>query len=184
MDKKIRGMINKELTIKGLSIECHHASWTDAGLFDPNLRDRDDVLTIRSFAQITLSYDECVRVPMRLVIGDEREFRRIEIDANALLFDWKEGTATRTGTSTIIKKTRRTCKNQGVGLKLEGMFIVVKANESERKTNYAVRLGRYVTQKVVRLCNTENLLRKNMGQPLRHWKTALYRTKCSPMRGQ
>jgi hypothetical protein len=50
MDEKIRGMINKELKIKGLPIESHHASWRDGGLCDPSLRDRGSVLTIRSFA--------------------------------------------------------------------------------------------------------------------------------------
>jgi hypothetical protein len=57
MHKKVRGMINKELKIKGLPIECHHASWRDGGLFYRNLRDRGDVLTIRSFTQMTLSDD-------------------------------------------------------------------------------------------------------------------------------
>jgi hypothetical protein len=82
MDKKIRGMINKELKIKGLSIECHHASWRDGDLSDPSLRDRGDVLTIRSFAQMTLSDDMGVRAAMRQFIEDERKFRRIETDPN------------------------------------------------------------------------------------------------------
>jgi hypothetical protein len=29
MDKKIRGMINRDLNIKDLLVECHHASWRD-----------------------------------------------------------------------------------------------------------------------------------------------------------
>jgi hypothetical protein len=33
MDKKTGGIINKDLKIKGLPIECHHALWTD-GRYD------------------------------------------------------------------------------------------------------------------------------------------------------
>jgi hypothetical protein len=87
MDKKIRGMINKELKIKGLPIECHHASWRDGGLAYSNMGDRGDVLTIQSFAQVTLSDDMGVRPAMRQFIEDEREFRRIETDINAQFFD-------------------------------------------------------------------------------------------------
>jgi hypothetical protein len=58
MDKKIRGMIDRELKIRGLPIECHHTSWRDGGLSYPSLQDRGDVLTIRSFVQITLSNDD------------------------------------------------------------------------------------------------------------------------------
>jgi hypothetical protein len=71
MEKKIRGMINNELKIKRLPIECHHASWRDGGLSDSSLRDRGDVLKIRSFAQITLSDDMGIRVAMKEVIEDE-----------------------------------------------------------------------------------------------------------------
>jgi hypothetical protein len=73
--------------------------WRDGGLSDSSLRDRGDVLTIRSFAQIKLSDDMGIRVAMKEVIEDEREFRRIERDANVS-----------TGTLTIIEKTRRACK--------------------------------------------------------------------------
>jgi hypothetical protein len=51
--------------------------------------------------------------------------------------------------STIIEKTRRASKNQDVGLKLEDAFIVTKAHRSEKKTNSAVGIGCYVTQKIV-----------------------------------
>jgi hypothetical protein len=111
IDQKIRGMIIKEVKIKGLPIECHHPSWKDGGMSYPSLRDRGDVLPIRSFAQMMLSHDECVRAAMRQFIEDEREFRRIETNPTAQFFDWKEGTGTRAGTSTIVEKTRRARKN-------------------------------------------------------------------------
>jgi hypothetical protein len=91
MDKKIRGIVNEELKIKRLSIECHHTSRRDGGLSCPSLRDRCSVLTIRLFAQMTLSDDMSVRAAMRQFIEDEREFIRIETPANAQFLDWKEG---------------------------------------------------------------------------------------------
>jgi hypothetical protein len=91
MDKKIREIINKELKIKGLSIECHYASWRDGDLSYPSMQDKGDVLMIRSFAQMTLSHDECVRAAMRQFIEDERILRKIETDPNAQFIDCKEG---------------------------------------------------------------------------------------------
>jgi hypothetical protein len=149
MDKKIREMINRELKINGLPIECHPASWRDGGLAYPSLRDRDDVLRTRSFAQITLSHDKCVRAVMRKFIEDEREFRRIETDAKVQFLDWKERKGRQTGTSTITEKKRTAYQNQDMGLKLEAAFIVIKDNRSETKTNSAVGIGHYLTQKVV-----------------------------------
>jgi hypothetical protein len=66
------------------------------------------------------------------------------------LLDWKEGKGASTGTSTIIEKTRRTCKNRNVDPKPEGALMVIKANGSEKKTNYAVGISRYLAQKVLR----------------------------------
>jgi hypothetical protein len=76
MDKKIKRMMNKELKIKRLPIECHHASWRRGRLFYPNLQERGDVLAIRSFAQMTPSHDDCVPAAMRQFIEDERIFRK------------------------------------------------------------------------------------------------------------
>jgi hypothetical protein len=47
-----------------------------------------------------------------------------------------------------------------VELKLEGAFMVIKANGSERKTNSAVGIGRYLSQKAMRPEKIETLLRK------------------------
>jgi hypothetical protein len=32
LDKKIRGAIDQELKVRGLPVDCHHASWRDGGL--------------------------------------------------------------------------------------------------------------------------------------------------------
>jgi hypothetical protein len=87
INKKIRGMINRELKIESLPIKCQHASRNYGGLSSPSLQDRGDVLTIRSFAQMTLSHNECVLAVMRQFIEDEGEFKRIETDANARFLD-------------------------------------------------------------------------------------------------
>jgi hypothetical protein len=62
--------------------------------------------------------------------------------------------------STIVEKTRRACKNYDLRLKLESSFMVIDAHGSEKKTNYAVGIGRYLTQTVVPRQNIETLLRK------------------------
>jgi hypothetical protein len=61
MDKRIRAIINEDMKIRRLPVECHHASWRDGGISYPNLVDRADVLTIRSFAQMSLSQDYRIR---------------------------------------------------------------------------------------------------------------------------
>jgi hypothetical protein len=160
MDKKIRGMVNRDLNIKGLPIECHHASWRDGGLSYPSLRDRGDVLIIRSFAQITLSEDDLIQSMMRKFIEDERRFRGIQSDPDAPFLDWGEDGSTRSGTSTIIARTRGACKRLDVKLKLKDRSLIIKAEESEMKTNSAVGIGRFLTQKVIRPQKIKSLLEK------------------------
>jgi hypothetical protein len=64
-------MINRELKAKALPLECHHASWRDRGLFPRSLRDKNNILTIRSFAQMTLSDDMGIRTAIRQFIENE-----------------------------------------------------------------------------------------------------------------
>jgi hypothetical protein len=87
MDKKIRGMVSHDLNIKGLPIECHHASRRDGGLSYPSLGDRRVVLAIRSFVQMTLSEDDLIQSVMRQFIEDERRFRTIQSDPDAPFLD-------------------------------------------------------------------------------------------------
>jgi hypothetical protein len=39
MAKFIREKIDEVLKVRGLPVECHHASWRDGGLFYPSLVD-------------------------------------------------------------------------------------------------------------------------------------------------
>jgi hypothetical protein len=83
MDKYIRGRVDKLLRVRGLPIECHHASWQDGGLSYPSLVDRRRVLMIRSFTQMMMSKDEGVKKAMRLFAESERQYRMIAENANA-----------------------------------------------------------------------------------------------------
>jgi hypothetical protein len=40
IDKYIRGRVDEMLKVRGLPVECHHASWRDGGLSYPSLVDR------------------------------------------------------------------------------------------------------------------------------------------------
>jgi hypothetical protein len=134
--------------------------WRDGGLSYPSLRDRKDVLTIRSFAQMTLSGDDKIRDVMRQFIEDENKFRRIESDSNAIFLDWKKGEDPRKGTPMIIARTRGACKSLRVKVKLEDRQMIIKTEESEMKTNLAIGIGRFLTQKVVRSRKIKSLLEK------------------------
>jgi hypothetical protein len=160
MDKKIRGRVDRELKIKGLPIECHHASWRDGELSYPSLQDRGYVLTIRSFAQMMPSRDDMVRSAMRQFIDDERRYRRIVQCPNAQFLDWGEEEQSGPGTSTIIVKTRRACEKLDVTLKLEERRMMIKAKESEFKTVTATIIGRFLIQKIIRPQKITSLLRK------------------------
>jgi hypothetical protein len=49
MDKHIRGRVDELLKVRGLPVECPHASWRQGGLSSPSLVDRRRVPMIRSF---------------------------------------------------------------------------------------------------------------------------------------
>jgi hypothetical protein len=65
MGQHTRASIDEMLPVCGLLVECHLASWRDAGLSYPSLVDRRRVLMIRSFTQMMLSRDLKIREAMR-----------------------------------------------------------------------------------------------------------------------
>jgi hypothetical protein len=119
LDKTIRGTVDRELKIRGLPIEYHQASWRDGGFSYPSLKDREDVLAIRSFAQMTLSESDDVREVMRQFIEDQRRYRKIVQCPNAQFLDWGEEEQLGIRRSTIIIKTTRAGNKPDVTLKLE-----------------------------------------------------------------
>jgi hypothetical protein len=80
IDKYIRGRVDAMLKVRGLPVECHHASWLDEGLSYPSLVDRRRVLMIRSFTQMMMLRDETVYTAMRWFAEGERKYRNIGED--------------------------------------------------------------------------------------------------------
>jgi hypothetical protein len=135
------------------------------------LATRGDFLAIRSFAQMTLSDSDDVREVMRQFIDDEQRYRKILQCPNAQFRDWGEEEQLGLGTPTLILKKTRACKKLGVPLKVENRQVVIKTRESEIKTNTATRIGRFLTQKVVRSQKIASLLTKEKyGAPFKTLK--------------
>jgi hypothetical protein len=80
MDKYIRERVNEMLKVRGLPIECHHASWRDGGQSYSSLVDCRQVLMIRSFTQMMISRDETVCTTIRWFAEGERKYRNIGED--------------------------------------------------------------------------------------------------------
>jgi hypothetical protein len=161
MDMKIRGTVDRILKIRGLPIECHHASWRDGGLSYPSLLDRQDVLMIRSFTQMMLSRDEQIRNTMRQMTENERLQRGIHEDAEGRFMNWGDEPGRR-GTASISGRTRRSCQRLGVKLKLEREMMRIGTEVLEFKTKTAVGIGRFLTQKIVRPQKIEKLMQHNV----------------------
>jgi hypothetical protein len=157
MDQHIRGAIDELLKVRGLPVECHHASWRDGGLSYPSLTDRRKVLMIRSFTQMMLSSDEKVREAMQWFTNDERAYRCIGIDEESSFLNWKDESG-ESGTASLSARTRRTCKKMEVVMKMENNEMIVKKGASELKTKTAVGIGRFLTQTIIRAEKIEKLI--------------------------
>jgi hypothetical protein len=97
---------------------------------------------------------------MMQCIEDKRCFKKRKSDPAATFLDWENNGFTGTDTSNITVRARRACKALNVGLKLEGLLRVIKANGSEKQTDAAVGIGHYLTQKIVRPQKFEKLMSK------------------------
>jgi hypothetical protein len=157
MDENIREAINRELKVRGLPIECHHASWRDGGLAYPSFLDRKKILMIRSFPQMMLSRDPKIRNAMRWFSEDKRGFRLIRIAEDSSLFNWQEVPGD-SGTACLVARTRKVSADLKVHFKLKGDEMMVKTNGSEYQTKTVVSLGRFLTQKVIRSHTCETVI--------------------------
>jgi hypothetical protein len=159
MDQHIRQKIDTALRVRGLPVECHHASWRDGGLSYPSLVDRRKVLMIRSVTQMMLSKDKKIQEAMRWFAEDERHYRCIEENAESKFLNWadEQGQA---GTTSLIARTRKTCWKMKTGMKLkkDEMILKMMTNELEYKTKTAVGIGRFPTQKIIRQEKIEKLM--------------------------
>jgi hypothetical protein len=171
LDKFIRMSFDKQLRVNRLPVACHHASWRDGAMSYPSLRDRADVLKVRSFTHMLLSEDESVRRTMDIFIEQERILRKIGQDDQGSFLDWAdenvvrgeqemEGedsqeaaivrTETRHGTDCITARTRKACQKLGIRLKVDGNKVIVSKDKWSSKVKMAKGMGRILTQRVIR----------------------------------
>jgi hypothetical protein len=119
--------------------------------------ERSEVLTIRSFIQMILSEHEEIKMAMRLFVKDEHIFRGLEIDETSRFLNWREEHRQR-GTSTIVEKTRRDCRNVGLEMKLRSEEMMLKNEVSEYMIRTAASIGHFLTQTIVRPRWQNNLI--------------------------
>jgi hypothetical protein len=170
MDSFIRGKIDNLLKIPGLPKECHHMSWRDGGFSIPSLADRAKVLSICSFSHMILSKDPNIRQMTLAIAESERNFRHIpeESSQNLILensphfLNWKdtEDEIHLQGTSSFVVNARRAVKDLKVHLQIEphadmqhttqNTTLVIRNSELELKTTSPAKIGRFLTQKIIR----------------------------------
>jgi hypothetical protein len=141
MDSFIRNKINTMLKTPGLPIECHHMSWRDGGFSIPSLKDRSNVLSICSFANMIFSKDPNIQKMTKAFIEHERRFRQIPMETNDCpkFLNWKNVKGEQ-GTSSLINKARKAVKHLNVQLQIEGEWLIIKNSEVELKTKSPTRL--------------------------------------------
>jgi hypothetical protein len=157
MDQHIRRSVDEMLRVRGLPIECHHASWRDGGLSYPSLVDRRKTLMIRSFAQMMLSRDKKIREAMQWFGENEREYRCIGEDVESNFLNWSDEHG-QSGTASLAARTRKTCSKMRIALKVKKDELILKTSESEYKTKTPVGIGRFLTQKLIRADKIQRLI--------------------------
>ena len=107
LDKRVRATICSLLEARDIPKAQIHASWKDGGLSIPSVKDRQKVLTIRSFIQMVNNNDSIVKLMMRQAIQDERKYRKIQDSEDSTFLNWKDGDqGERSGTGSIIVRAR------------------------------------------------------------------------------
>jgi hypothetical protein len=149
MDAKIKAQVDALLNVRGLPVECHHASSRDGPLGYPSLVDRREVLMIRSFTQMMIWKDEKIRTAMRQLTEDERIYRGIEKDPGESFLNRRDEHGMREIKS-LAARTCKMCQALNIRLKLEAEEIIVRTDTLKYKTQIAVSLGRLLTWKLIR----------------------------------
>jgi hypothetical protein len=108
MAQNIRGAIDQALKIRGLPVECHHASWRDGGFSYPSLLDRREVLLVRLLTQMMLSKDEKVREATQWFMEEEQQYRGFPEDQDSNVINWSNEHGRR-GTGCLATRARKTC---------------------------------------------------------------------------
>jgi hypothetical protein len=151
IDSYIRGEVNKMLKIPSLPKETHHMSWKDGGFSIPSLLNRSYVLSICSFAHMSLSKDPNIRSMTRAFIESERRFRRIssENDTNTQFLNWKND-EDGAGTASFINNARRAVKSLNAHIHFTQHELTIGNSEKEIKTHSPRKIGEFLTQKIIR----------------------------------
>jgi hypothetical protein len=113
---------------------------------------------IRSFGQMTMSREEKVRRAMREMSEGERIFRRIGVDEESTLLNWREESGER-GTASLVSRMRETCKKMNIRMKIIDHEMIVGRDESEMKTKTAAGVGHFLTQKMIRTDKIEEVMK-------------------------
>jgi hypothetical protein len=153
LDKKIRASMDRELKVRGLPVECHHMSWRDGGLSYPSLKDRQDVLTIRSFAQMVLSKDSKVRDAMYAFSESERRCRgiaEVETESNQMFLNWSDECIEKSGTSSIIERARQGVERLKLRMRITEDGMELRKEGLAYKTKKPTGIGRFLTQNIIR----------------------------------
>jgi hypothetical protein len=130
MDQNIRGAVDRALKVRGLPVECHHASSRDGGFSYPSLLDRREALLVRSLAQIMLSKDDKVRETTRWFAEEECKHQEIGEDPNSRFLNWSDEHGGN-GIACLAARTRKTCAKLKIRLKLVNEEMIVKTEGSE-----------------------------------------------------
>jgi hypothetical protein len=85
---------------------------------------------------------------MKWFINDERDYRDIGIDPESSFLNWKNEHG-KQRTTALVGRTRKTCQKMNITLKLTKSKMVLRRAELEYKTNTAVGIGRFPTQKIL-----------------------------------
>jgi hypothetical protein len=135
MDKYIRGQVDKALTVRGLPVECHHASWLDGGLSLPSLEDRWKVGLPVTFAKLPLSKDKKVKKATEWFTEAERRLQQIKVDELSPFLDWKIG-AEGNGTACLAIRVLEACTDLNVEFKKKEGGIQIGKDRSIFNPNY------------------------------------------------
>jgi hypothetical protein len=134
-------------------------SWRDGGFSIPSLLDRSNVLSICAFAHMIFPKDPNIQNMTRAFIENERKFRQIPLETETLpqFLNWKD-TKGQAGTSSLINNTRRAVKHLGLQITIEHEWMTLKNSEAELKTKSPAKIGRFLTQRIIRSALTQKVI--------------------------
>jgi hypothetical protein len=94
---------------------------------------------------------------MRWFTENEREFRHIEKDLKLNFLNWKDEKE-QNGTASLIVRARKTCNKMEIKMNLNGEEMIMKIEKSEFQTKTVIGVGRFLTQKIIRVDKIEKLI--------------------------